>query len=136
MSVLSLQFRSYISCFFMKSVVLKLSLWITRGHQDLHGGPQIVISIPPSYHPSQLPTHTPTILPQPFSPMANLPHAVLILGPPNHLLSSAVNHHIGDLRLEVTKEREVAQGSFKRVQALIRGQGQRKGMLGWQRTWG
>lgn len=30
----------------MTSVVLKLSLWITRGHQGLNGGPQIVSSSP------------------------------------------------------------------------------------------
>lgn len=32
------------------------------------------------------PPHAPAILPQPSSPMAKSPHAVLILGPPNHLL--------------------------------------------------
>lgn len=73
MSVLSLDFRSYISCFFMKSVVLKLSLWITRGHQDLNGGPQIVISSPS--HPVTTPFTTahPTFKP-PYLPPASQSH--------------------------------------------------------------
>lgn len=41
----------------MRSVVLKLSLWITKGHQGLNGGPQIVFSIPiPPLHASILRT--------------------------------------------------------------------------------
>lgn len=123
--------------YFIKSVVLKLILWITIGHQCLNGVPQRAISIPtpsPRHHPSALPTPHSSI-PQRSSPTARSPHAVLRLGPPTHLLSSTADN-LEESRAGGHKMWEVKpKGSYIRTQALMWGQdrgGEGRKWEGWR----